>query len=433
VVKRPKRKEKLVENWIKKHECLRLWRKTLDDRKSTSWIYRYFLWRFFTETKTDPEEYLNMCRNEKTKAKAIFHSWVNSLELADNTKHNIVNAMNHLLKFHDIALRFSDKDFGIVLSPEKLDYIPKTNEVSMLIERASINLRPCIALAAYSGMRFNDIVKLTYGDIKNQIYWDEKEQRFKPKQVPLTLLLKQEKTKKYYFTFLGAKGTRILCSYLTMRKKQGVEFKDDTKLFVYSSAKSLGTVIDRLIQQIFEKYPDVRKRLRPYGLRKFFRKKVSVLGDAVAEFLMGHVGGYKSLSSVYRGLRDLDEEVIEELRQQYAKIMLELEGEVPEEYLTDEVEALRKRVKELEEALREAYEIFKLSGILELGEKINWKRFRKLTELGERTEDEILEVIEKETKKVKQKIISENELEEYLSKGWRYVATVNNGRVIVEK
>jgi len=93
------------------------------------------------------------------------------------------------------------------------------------------------------------------------------------------------------------------------------------------------------------------RRVRPYILRKYFRRAALKLGEDVAEFLMGHVKGINSLSAVYSGLRDLDNRAIEELRKQYAKIVPELEGTTIEPLVSEELEKLKRRVKFLEDVL----------------------------------------------------------------------------------
>ena len=64
---------------------------------------------------------------------------------------------------------------------------------------------------------------------------------------------------------------------------------------------------------------------------------------------MGNIEGMDSLSAVYSGLRDLDQEAIKEIREDYANILPELETELSEKTVTSELEVLRKRVQRREE------------------------------------------------------------------------------------
>ncbi len=213
-----------------------------------------------------------------------------------------------------------------------LDYLPSREDVHRLLDTTKLHHRVIIALIAFSGLRPVDVASLRYEHIKKS---------FEAGDEVLTIKKKHSKTQRWYPTFLGHQGTQYLRSYIQERKDRGETIKDsspiivkverdrDTKKITYHAVTvhAVTAAVRRAIERTIGKHPagDRQRLFRPYGLRKYFRRTVGQLGESVAEFLMGHKRGLESLSATYSGLRDLDPQAIDELKQQYIQILPELE------------------------------------------------------------------------------------------------------------
>jgi len=437
---------------IDENEKIKLWLSRFG--RETKRQYRKWALRFFKDTQLKPEELLEMCRDEPSKAKAIIFDYINNMkqkgryipskkvyippkkqEVSTSVKKNVFTALKSFIDFYreeyNIKIELSLK--GVLrVKKEHYDYIPSTNEVLMLLDRAQVNLKPCIALIAFAGMRPSDVVNLKFQNVMDEIEWDEDEQKYVAKKIPLKIILKQKKTGEFYVTFLGAKGVRIFCSYLTyLRKKLGRPLKPEDKLFVYSSTESLLTQIFRVIDSTVGKNPEAFKRFRPYSLRKYFRREISVLGEEVAEYLMGHVKGIEGLVATYSGLRDLDRRAIEQLREQYAKVMHRLEGEVPIDYVGEEVANLKKRFEIMERFIRAILpelqpQVFKLISEAEKNDMSIEELMNRITEL-------IKEKSGEKSKKNHYIIVdSEKEMLKKLNEGWDLVKELNNHKYLLK-
>ena len=215
------------------------------------------------------------------------------------------------------------------VSPEKtyLDYIPTQQDVQLILDDCSLRLRLAVALMAFSGMRPADIVELQYRHVRKS---------FEHTDDVTTVIKQQKKTHQWYFTFLGPQGTRYLRSVLEMREKAGETISDDSYLLMKMGKKMTAGQLKRGIRHVirrrFSKHPTSEpfRLFRPYGLRKYFRRVVSKLGEDTAEFLMGHSSGLTSLTATYSGLRDMDAEAISSLKEQYISLLGDLETETSE-------------------------------------------------------------------------------------------------------
>ena len=323
----------------------------LKPKKTTWYVYKNVLTKFFNEINRKPDDFLKLAKENPHEAKFIVEAYLAEM-LADEKAPNYVLLVKRIiqgfLQYYEINIRI---DVNLRGSNKNLDYIPSKEEVFYLISRAKNRTKAAIALMAFAGMRPIDVVNLRFVNVKEDIVYDEDLKIYKAKRVPMKITIRQRKTGQWYVTFLGPRGAEILCNYLTeLSRKLGRPLKDFDKLFSWTSPLALEHEVRWLIEQHGLRYVGPR-RFRPYSFRKYFRRAIIKLGEDVAEYLMGHVKGINSLSAVYSGLRDLDNRAIEELRKQYAKIVPELEGSTVEPIVSEELEKLKRRVKFLEDVL----------------------------------------------------------------------------------
>ncbi|MHA1628549.1 MAG: hypothetical protein ACTSW6_05730, partial [Candidatus Baldrarchaeia archaeon] len=207
----------LVEN-----EKIRLWLTSLKGR--TAIEYRKWLLRFFEETRLRPEEFLELCRDKPSEAKAIIYNYLKTVksrghyirtkdggyylppekeEISEGAKKQIFSAVKSFINFYkdEYGIRLELSLRGVLrVKKQKHDYIPSVSEVLMLLDRSQVNLKPCIALMAFSGMRPSDIVAMRFENVMDEIEWKEDEKKYVVKKVPLKIVLKQRKTGEFYVT-----------------------------------------------------------------------------------------------------------------------------------------------------------------------------------------------------------------------------------------
>lgn len=223
-----------------------------------------------------------------------------------------------------------------------LDYIPSRDDVQRLLDSSKIHHKVVIALMAFSGLRPVDVSSLEYRHIKAS---------YEAGEEVLTIIKKHQKTKQWYPTFLGHQGTRYLRGYLQERQLQGEVIEDDTPIVVWNGKgiKPLGIVIglQRIIRRSVGRHPtgESFRVFRSYALRKYFRRALDKLGEATAEFLMGHRSGLESLVATYSGLRDLDPQAINRLKKEYIKLLPELETEITDGSLRVQIEDMEETQK----------------------------------------------------------------------------------------
>lgn len=157
----------------------------------------------------------------------------------------------------------------------------------------------------------------------------------------------------------------------------------------------------------------------PHTLRKFFRTALEIAGVSASfrERLMGHKGGY--LDDAY--FKPHLEQLLEEYRKAISLLTILEEAGVTEGRVSDLEEEL-KATKEAFEALR--------SGVKAMFE-------RRMDQLGV-PHDKPLHEMAREAgwpQRGTQMMVNEDELADYLSRGWRFISQLNNGsgKCIVEK
>ena len=443
-----------------KESPLEAFLKTYSRTTNTPATYRKLLGVFFREAGVDVEEFVKILKENPEKAEALCYETLHKIaeDRSPNTTATIKTALNQFLDYLKAPFRVKLK--GIKPIPKALDYIPSIEEIEILISKARIEMKPVIALIAFSGMRISDVLKLRLENIADDIEYDFSEEKYKVKRFPAKIIVFQKKTGRPYVTFMGPKCANIVITYLNfqvqLRKKP---FSRKEKLF-NMTYDAFVSAFSRLAKSCAIEVPAM-KRIRPYSLRKYFRLHVSKLGEETAEYLMGHVRGITSLTATYTGLRDLDERAIEELREKFAEIVPELEGVTftPKQYL-EEVDKLKKELEWTKRRLEMVLKVFdawldlspedvrKLLGMVHefVSEKTLEAYKTDLREEQEEVARMIAEYIESRKTKIKKPapvlinngsgrkhviVQGEEELLAYLDRGYELVKELSNNRYIL--
>jgi hypothetical protein len=179
----------------------------------------------------------------------------------------------------------------------------------------------------------------------------------------------QGKTGEPYITFLPKSTAQLIKQYLKLRADSGEKITDKSPLLSNQQFKDRGIrrrtlstkIRDVLLKsgvELVTYYGDKRSRMRPYGIRKYFRSNISEkVQKEFGEALIGHTAG---LAQVYNGIRDLDPTTIERMRKMYAEAepFLLVDG-VDMESLEQLGQKMKKNEEEIAQ-LRERLEEYKI-------------------------------------------------------------------------
>lgn len=244
---------------------------------------------------------------------------------------------------------------GVSLEKTYLDYIPdKTDLQHVLDSSRSPHVKMAIMLMAFAGFRPVDVVTLRYANVRASLEAGDE---------VLTIIKRHQKTRDWFPTFLGPQGTRYMREFFALRRRRGEKMTNDSFVVAWLGRGVTTDSITRAIRGTIERSIGRRptgepfRKFRPYGLRKYFRRAVSAMGDAEAELLMGHAKGIRSLEATYGGLRDMDPVAIAELKKKYIKILPDLETELTDASVRARIEHLEEKESEVDKMKREIAEL----------------------------------------------------------------------------
>jgi integrase len=306
-------------------------------------------------------------------------------------------------------------------------YVPTIGEACIMAERTgNVRNRPLILTMSSSGLRNTAVRAVLVGDVIKEIEAGHENLLIKVEPEWNRRLPGACKGSIPYYTFTSAEATRAIKEMLDRRREEFGEVKEDEPLFTsrgYLTSYKV-PVSQRELEEIVkiaarEACLKDWKNVTPHCLRKVFEgvlraplKDGSRMDTKDQEFLMGHI-----LPGSQEAYYDWSK--INRLREQFAKLVFE-DNVTPEQ---ENVNAYKRLAK-----------------ILEIDvDKIRADRERVLGRRLLATEE--LEVLERAIKvkispkqdRTEQRIVQKNELQTYLSVGWKFRGVVDENSVIVEK
>ena len=219
----------------------------------------------------------------------------------------------------------------------KNETVPTQEELKRIFQAGDPRERACCILMAHSGLRPESIGDykgddgLTVGDIP-EMEITNGEVKFT--KIPAIVNVRGEisKTGKPYITFLGDEGCSYLKAYLEERLRSGENLTKDSPLIVASKSKLRTGFIRTINISDIVRMP-IRKAglsMRPYVLRGFFDTQLLIAESKIGlprdyrVFWMGHSG---SMESKYTTDKKLPADVLEDMREKYAKSLKFLQTE----------------------------------------------------------------------------------------------------------
>jgi integrase len=299
--------------------------------------------------------------------------------LSDKLAHFIVNAVRSFYATYDVTIRMRGRHKLPRPRVQNKRMKVGAEQVKVLVDHARTPRDRTIILTLFqSGMDVSTLCSVKYGDVTEGLAKEER---------PLKLELHRPKTGTEYYTFLGTDAIEALKAYLDDMRSRGVQFRNDTALFLKERGKEPLTtnLVQNMMKEVAVNSGFVDREnngngfnpLGPHALRESFGSLMinSGVPDTIVDFWLGHEIGemaeaykgvqYDSLKQMYIERENLlgisSKENLEELR-------AKLKGEINEQNkqlqamvngLVSENIDLKKRIQKTEQKLGELERLIK--------------------------------------------------------------------------
>jgi len=337
--------------------------------------------------------------------------------LTASTVANYVSAIKNRLEYEGIQLtkkiRIPNRHLHPTIAKE---VVPTKEQIISFLRNAKPSSQVIIALIAFLGVRFNVIGDLRVSDFPEMRISDKK---IIFEKMPTRVKIRAElsKNKKEYQTFLIEFGCMILKNWLELRMREDEQLDSDSLIVptVHTEDASLRKRANIIARRLYTVFNKTDYTSRPYSIKDFFA--TALLNSGIQQnyqtFFMGHTG---PMQNEYSVRRQQPAEQIEFMRKLFKeKIEPHL---VPQENHSQVAvkDAFRKFAKEMGVEVKE--ETTTDDAISEIAKIYSAAK----KDLQSRTVKP----------KVRQKRISEKELDVYLNRGWELVTTLPSGDLVVK-
>ena len=352
------------------------WYKNLErGSPSTADMYLSKLAKFCKDTGVEPAALLEMDDEELRK---LVLDYVTSLEDKSGTY------ANSFIKALKDWFRFNNKPFSVYVRIEgvhrtkvsETEKVPTKDELRKVLIAADMRTRVAIALMAFSGVRpkvlgnYKGTDGLRIGDISELVIGPKVE----IVRTPATIVVRAplSKAKHQYLTFLCEEGCEYLVGYLNARLRRGEKLTPASPII---PRRGKGFLTTKSVGSIIKNAIEIAGfSWRPYVFRHYFDTYM----------LMAEAAGV--------------------IPEDYRVFWMGHKGDIEHQYTTNK--------NRLPETLVEDMRI----------------KYEQAAEMFLETEVRAKEVVEP-----KQKVVTPDEVEQWIELGWEYVATLPNGKVVLKK
>jgi len=389
-----------------------------------------------------PREMVEKAKEDLAGFQDMLEDMVTELESEEKSPGYIaglLKAVRSWMRYNDVTLTRRIKIRNSTATPTIEDeQVPSKEELARILRISSPRVRVAVALMAFAdlrpqtlgnhdgsdGLRIKDLpeMRIEYGEVIFE-------------KIPTMVVVRStlSKARHKYFTFLSSEGCTYLKEYLEVRIRAGEELTPETPLLGHERPGAstrpflLTRKITHMIRQSMRR-AGVYKR--PYVLRAYAETQLIIaeskgkISHPYLQFIAGHKGDIESRYSTNKGR--LPPDMIEDMRRSYKDCEPFLNTTVPEIEHSDiireaKIEALKSIAKTLFGI--DLVEV-KIAREKKLGRELN--------------RDEEIQLFEEELKRIRenpdpQKIVMEEELEDYLSKGWQFVSVLSSKRILIKK
>jgi hypothetical protein len=394
----------------------------------TADVYLRRLGHLCNDLKTTPQELVAM---KEEQLYTLFLDIVSRMEGEGRSGSYILSqlkAVKSWLMHNRIEVKGKIKIRGVQDTPTlKDERVPTKPELRRIFLAGDEKTRVACALVAHGGLRpetlghyrGNDGLRLR--DLPEIIVKDQTVEFLK---IPVMAVVRRELSKAghQYFTFLSEEACGYLKDYLEFRIRKGEALSPDSAIVTpkqrikpFIRTTNIGDIIRESIRKAGFPW-------RPYVLRSYFdtqlmlaESKGLVLRD-YRQFWMGHKGDIENRYTTNK--HRLPESVVEDMRAAYERSQGFLQTTEQEETS--------------EEKLRDSFrkQLLLVAGFSQ--EEVDKK------DLPSMSDEELQAIVKKKllsgeiTNGNKQKVVTIDEADEYLAKGWEYVAKLNDNKVVIK-
>ena len=422
----PKYRELLLDDDVKR------WFENLKAKSVlTATVYLRGLGYYCYLNNTNPKEILKNARNNEKEFKDKFIDFVRKLEKEGKAGSYIVRFKKIILswlRFNGIHLQLAVNISGENETPTIAnERVPSKEELARILRKATSRGRVIIALMAFSGLRpeslgnYEGTDGLRLGDIKELKLSDEIEFD----KIPVTVMVRSRlsKARHQYFSFIGEEGATYIKEYLEERRKQGEELSYDSPLLQFDvrgikkNAFLRTTLVTRDVRDAIN---GAGLKMRPYVLRAYFSTALDIaeskglISHPWRQFIMGHKG---DIEARYSTNKRLPPDMIEQMRESYRKCLKYLETRITELSETDAKLYLQQQLLLAVGYKQEEIDRMNLA-------EIDNEAFQKLLR------DKVAGAMSGNGSK--QRLVSADEIEKYLTEGYEFQAVLPNGKAIMK-
>jgi integrase len=394
----------------------------------TADVYLRRLGHLCNDQKTTPQELAKM---KEEQLYDLFLDIVSEMEKEGRSGSYIqsqLKAVKSWLLHNRIEVRGTIKIRGVQDTPTlKDERIPTKPELKRIFLAGDEKTRVTSALIAHAGLRpealghyrGNDGLRLR--DLPDLSVRNKKVEFLK---VPTMVIVRRELSKAghQYFTFLSEETCGYLKDYLEMRIREGEELGPDSAIITPKQHIKPFIRTSNIGDSIRDSIRKAGFPWRPYVLRSYFdtqlmlaESKGLVLRD-YRQFWMGHKGDIENRYTTNK--HRLPESVVEDMRSAYGRSQEFLQTKANEETSEEKLRgSFRKQLLLVAGLGQEEVDKLDLSSMSD--EELQSLVRQKL--LGAQTPDSS-----------KQKVVTVDEANGYLAKGWEYVAKLSNNKVVIK-
>jgi len=347
---------------------------------------------------------------------------------AGNYINSTLKALKSWLAHNNREVNVKIKIKGIDETPTlKDERVPTLPELHRIFLSGDSKARTACVLVAHSGLRLQTLGDYLGKDglrIRDLPEMKIENANIVFSKIPTLVIVRKQLSKAghQYFTFLSEQGCEYLKDYLEERMREGEELTPLSSIITPKQRKkpfirtiNIGDVMRQAIRQAGFPW-------RPYVLRSYFdtqlmlaESKGMVLRD-YRQFWMGHKGDIENRYTTNK--RRLPETVINDMRTAYER---------SQEFL----QTTRNREMSKEKLMH----VFDERFLLIAGFKRNEIDRMDLSAV---TDEELHDIIRKKflgleaANGAKQRVVSVDEANSYLAKGWEYVAKLSDNKVVIK-
>jgi len=307
---------------------------------------------------------------------------------------------------------------------------PSQQELRQIFNAGDLRIKTACALVAFSGMRIEVLGNYLGEDglkLKDFPELAIRKARIEFNQSPTQIMIRKNlsKTKRQYFSFLCEEGCEYLRQYLELRMRKGEKLTPESPIMTPTRSHLRGehirtTNVGDLMRKAIRK---AGFQWRPYVLRRYFDTRLMMAesdGLIIHDwrvFFMGHQGSMEATYTVNKGL---PKDVIEKMRESYAK--------AAEKYLiTTKKEGLSE--EKVVETMNRQY--LKMAGYTEKeldGMNIANMNSQEIQDLLRKKSIEALGL----NGNGKQKVVLMSDVKNWIVEGWEFVNTLPSGEAIIK-